>query len=477
MYTRLIYLMSFVLALSLVGHVQAQTANWTDGDPDNSLWSSPDNWDEFPSTNGYWVKIVNGENGATLASEGAICQKMHIGGDLTFTVVDGATLTMPQDLTVARGGNGTFNMEGGIIDVGRDFEVGRENDALVNMTGGVINVVRDLELPKTDAAVTAHINLNGGTLNINRELRMNWQEGAVGTMDITAGILIIGDGNEIPTVQGYIDNGWITAYEGSGTIQMDYDVTNAGQTTVTAVHKLNPIPADGGIAGPGSTTLEWTVDVGTLVDVLFGTSPDWTTWEKIVDKKAVSSVSVTTEAKQDYFWAVDTYAPGAEEPNYGPTFSFLADNIPPTVDAGEDVLTWLDLGVDVALTGTVVDSDVTTTLWTVVSEPDDPNSPDAVIADPTALDTTITLSALGEYVLQLDASDGEYDAEPSQMTIGFFSDHCTAAQSLPGWTPLTGDINLDCVVDQTDMDILLERWLDCNALDCSDIDPVEPNLP
>ena len=39
MFTRLIYLISFVLALSLVGNVQAQTATWTDAAPGDHLWS------------------------------------------------------------------------------------------------------------------------------------------------------------------------------------------------------------------------------------------------------------------------------------------------------------------------------------------------------------------------------------------------------------------------------------------------------
>jgi hypothetical protein len=471
MYKQLIYLISFVLVLSLVGHVQAQTANWTDGDPDNHLWSSPENWDEYPSDISYWAKIVNGEVGATLDSE-AVCLKMHVGGDLTFTVMDGAILTMPQDLVIARSGVGTFDMMGGTVNIGRDFEFGFDNTANCNMTGGTIIVTRDVEMPKTGNEQTVHMALHGGTFIINRNLLM--REGA--TLDITAGTMIL-DGDAVAVVQGYVDNGWISAYEGDGRIERDYDVTNAGRTTVTAIHKFNPIPADGGIAAPGTTTLEWTVDAGTLVDVWFGTSPDWTTWEQLIAKQAATSVSVTTEAKQYYFWAVDTYAPGAEDPNYGPIFSFLADNIAPIVDAGEDVMTWLDLGVEVPLAGTVLDVDPTTTLWTVVSEPNDPNNPDAVIADPTALNTTITLSALGEYVLQLDANDGEYDAEPDQITISFFSDHCAAAQSQPGWQPLIGDINLDCVVDQADLDILLERWLNCNALDCPDIGPIDPNVP
>jgi len=90
-----------------------------------------------------------------------------------------------------------------------------------------------------------------------------------------------------------------------------------------------------------------------------------------------------------------------------------------------------------------------------------------VITDPSAEDTSITLSALGEYVLQLEASDGEYTGSDT-LTINVFSDHCEAAKSLPGWTASPGDLNLDCVVDQLDMDILLEQWLECTGLDCPD---------
>jgi hypothetical protein len=179
---------------------------------------------------------------------------------------------------------------------------------------------------------------------------------------------------------------------------------------------------------------------------------------------------VTTVAKQRYFWAVDTYVPGEVVPEIGIVFDFTADNQPPVVDAGDDVTTWLENGsVDVALAGTVTDVDPTTTVWTVVSQPDDPNSPDAVIADPAALNTTTTLSALGEYVLQLEADDAEYQGADT-LTINVFSDHCEAAKSLPGWEPLPGDINLDCIVDQVDMDLLTEQWLNCNGLDCPEQD-------
>jgi len=94
----------------------------------------------------------------------------------------------------------------------------------------------------------------------------------------------------------------------------------------------------------------------------------------------------------------------------------------------------------------------------VVSEPNDPNSPDALIADPSAEDTSITVSALGEYVLQLEAFDGEYSSSDT-VTINVYYDNCQAAQSLPGYIPLTGDLNWDCIVDDVDMALLQESWL------------------
>ena len=170
---------------------------------------------------------------------------------------------------------------------------------------------------------------------------------------------------------------------------------------------------------------------------------------------------------------MDTYIGDPNDPIFGPIFSFLAGNVPPVVDAGDDVLTWLDNGsVEVGLSATVEDSDPTTLLWTVVTQPNDPTSPQALIADPTALNTTITLSALGEYVLQLEAHDGENPSQPDTLTINVFSDHCEAAKSSPDWAALPGDINLDCVVNQADMDLLLEQWLNCNGLDCPE--PVAP---
>ncbi|MFC1652950.1 hypothetical protein ACFL3F_04435, partial [Planctomycetota bacterium] len=218
----------------------------------------------------------------------------------------------------------------------------------------------------------------------------------------------------------------------------------------------------------GPITLAWNVDAGTPVDVWVGTKEDLSDFTKVVDKQAVTSFQIDAEKDVRYFWAVDTYAAGAEEPNLGPVFDFLAENVAPVVDVGDDVTTWVvDGSIEVALSGTVADTDPTTTLWTIVSEPDDPNSPDAVITDPAALETTITCSALGDYVIQLEANDGERTSTDT-MTINVFADSCLAAQSLPGYEFLVGDINQDCIVDDLDRAILLDDWMNCTALDCPD---------
>jgi hypothetical protein len=475
MYTRLINLIFFVLVLSLVGNVQAQDATWTDAKGDHN-WFTPENWSEFP-TPAHWAKIRNGPPGPTIASEGALASRVHVGyEEESALTVDGGTLVVSGDdlLLGKNGGSATLNMISGTIDVARDFEVGGGNPGIVNMTGGTITVVDDFEIPETEGNPDspAEVHLNGGTISIGGDLHMF----EYGLLDITAGTLII-DGNSVSDVQGFIDNGWITAYGGNGTVQLDYDVTNQGKTTLKGVHKLNPNPVDGGLAAPGTIELSWTLPdpcvpgEPVLVNVYF--TDDWAALYsftdpasiQVVSKGNVTSVTVQALPKMQYYWAVDTYIGDPNDPIFGPIFSFVADNQAPQVDAGPALLTWLgDDGTRIkVLDATVTDDDAYTVQWTVVSEPDDPNNPDAVIADPSAEDTSITLSAVGEYVLQLEASDGEKTGSDT-VTINVYNDGCEAAKSLPDYVPFPGDLNGDCKVDDLDLAILEADWLKDNSL-------------
>ena len=133
--------------------------------------------------------------------------------------------------------------------------------------------------------------------------------------------------------------------------------------------------------------------------------------------------------------------------------------MPAEEDAGADIVTWLLDGVRTKnLDATVTCDGAYTVQWTL-----DPNSPDAVITEPAAEDTSITLSALGEYVLQLKAFDGEY-AGSDTVTINVYNDGCEAAQSLPDYEPSLGDLSGDCIVDFLDLAILLADWLKDTSL-------------
>ena len=471
---RLIYLTSFVLVLSLVGNVQAQDATWTDASGDHN-WFTPENWSEFP-TDAHWAKVRNGLPGPTITSEGAVARRVHVGyaegGALT---VDGGILVISADdlLLGKNGGSATLNIISGSIDIARDFEVGGGDPGIVNMTGGTITVADDFMIPEVIAS-TAEVNLDGGTIIINGDLTMRADgETMNGTLNIIAGTLII-DANAVSTVQGYIDNGWITAYDGNGTVQLDYDVTNPSQTTVKGVHKLKPNPIDGGNVIPGEVELSWTPldpcvpGQPVPVDVYF--TDDWAALYsftnpdafRIASMQNVTSLAVQIQPKTQYYWAVDTYVGDPNDPIFGPIFSFVADNLPPKVDAGADIVTWLVDGVvrTGILDAAVTDDEACSVQWTVVSEP---NVGTAVIETATAEDTGITLTVPGEYVLQLEAFDGEYTGSDT-VTINVYSDSCEAAQSLPDYEPLIGDLNGDCRVDETDMALLEENWLQDNSL-------------
>lgn len=254
---------------------------------------------------------------------------------------------------------------------------------------------------------------------------------------------------------------------------LHYDVTNPGKTTLTAIHKFDPKPADGSVHGAGEVELSWTLPDPCVpgqpvpVDVYFTDDYDalWNFTDpeaiQIVSRQNVTSVSVQTQPKTKYYWAVDTYIGDPNDPILGPIFSFYTDDLAPNVDAGADIVTWLQDGVTIGnLDATVKNDDAYTLQWTVVSEP---NEGAAVIETPTAEDTSITLTALGEYVLQLEAFDGEY-AGSDTVTIGVYNDSCEATQSRPDYVPLVGDLNGDCKVDDADMALLQEDWLQDNSL-------------
>ena len=94
----------------------------------------------------------------------------------------------------------------------------------------------------------------------------------------------------------------------------------------------------------------------------------------------------------------------------------------------------------------------------------EPNEGTTVISDAAQEDTVVSLSATGQYVLQLEADDGEYTGSDT-VTINVYADGCEAAKSLPDFQLIPGDLNEDCIVNELDLAILEAHWLESNKLE------------
>ncbi|MCP4450932.1 MAG: hypothetical protein GY809_05680 [Planctomycetes bacterium] len=468
-----------LLVLCLAANVQAVHTRWTDDGPDQ-LFSNPANWDTGAApaaADNMFVDTPDETHCIVTDGVEGQCGTLRVGnsGNTTNLDITGGTFTVKGGCYIGvdnPGGHGILNVSGGLFS-SPDMNLGLKATGTLNITGGMVELGWALKIPSNSG--TGKANINGGILKA-RDLNLTSE---LGFVDITAGTMIL-DGNDLATLQGYIDDGRLTAYEGfGGTFDMDYDIRNEGETTVTATSLLNPLPADGNTIEPGQVELSWTLPdpfvpgESVAVDIYF--TDDLEALKsfsnpaaiQIASQQSISSIAVQTQPKTWYYWAVDTYVGDPNDPKWGPIFSFYVDNIPPVVEASDDAVTWLVEGVMTKpLNATVTDAEATTVQWTVISEPDDPNNPDAIIADPVATDTTITLSALGAYVLQCEASDGEYTGSDT-VTINVYNNGCEAAQSLPEYEPLVGDLNGDCRVDELDEALMLANWLNDNSL----IDP------
>ena len=111
------------------------------------------------------------------------------------------------------------------------------------MTAGMINA-GELVIP-TSTGRAGQLYLHGGTFNVGSDgLRMT----QTGLIDFTEGTLVL-EGDQRATIEGFIGAGQITAYDGAGYFELDFDTRNPGKTTLTAVSisgaAYRPNPSDG----------------------------------------------------------------------------------------------------------------------------------------------------------------------------------------------------------------------------------------
>ncbi len=314
---------------------------------------------------------VNNSGGAT--ADGFISVGDDGAGHATFNM-DGGVVDVNGSVSIAYWGSlppkilyGTVNMNAGEINIGGSLTVSEWSDteADINMTGGVIDVNNWVNIGGFTVGRTGngHVALKGGTITCDL---LGMGGGGVGTLDLAGGTMIM-DGDvrgengwlydpcsdtpacdvevDCPdewyvytgTIAKLADQGFITAYDTNvgdiitdgnhpsqvglrSAINLDYDVTNPGKTTITAgavdpnlAWDPDPLNGSGGLIPPDR--LSWAAgDNAASHEVYFGTSfaevdsadtTDTTGIYKGPNSLGDVNYPVSTTYGKTYYWRID----------------------------------------------------------------------------------------------------------------------------------------------------------------------------
>jgi hypothetical protein len=289
-YKKCVCLVSLVFLLGVGSNDWAAVTYNQYSGPANGDWNTAGNWalGHVPTTaEKAGFKTVGGP---LVVTSTPACGEWTLGGTTggIVTINSGGTVQ-----TVVGSGTGRVSMGQSASESGT-----------LNMNGGTATFAGILDV---GYAGTGIINLDGGTISAaNFAMRSS---GGVGTMNITAGTLII-DGDKTSLINGYIASGWITAYGGSGTVNVSYNTPNAGKTTVTGTSgggppgkATTPNPANGATGVSATNDLSWTAGSGaTSHDVYFGTTSPGTFRG---NQTATTYDTGTMAYSTTYYWRID----------------------------------------------------------------------------------------------------------------------------------------------------------------------------
>jgi hypothetical protein len=206
--------------------------NWNDNGGDG-LWKNPSNWSGGFAPRSVDKAAIRADiAGPIIDSSTAAVANVVVCGDWGHTGsvdITGGSLTTNDWFTLGYGvsDEGTFNVSGGTVSVGGAMKVARAGTGTMNMTGGSITALGSFVIAEL-AGSTGNVYFDGGTISCSSFIMTS-----DGWLDITAGTLIV-SGDATSTINDYIGSGWITAYDGAGTLSVDYNTSNPGKTTVTA---------------------------------------------------------------------------------------------------------------------------------------------------------------------------------------------------------------------------------------------------
>jgi hypothetical protein len=256
----LFFLISVILLTGMVRSSPAGICWWKGGSAVDRYWNNPSNWWNAVPTSADTANLnkcqgIQPEIDANcVGGNAAVCSILYLpswrddGTSGSYLYMTGGILTVGNNFEMGRWGGvdngstvpfdiGFFNISDGNVTVGGNLSVAISGRATINMTGGNIAISGNLKVPDGTtlggAGIgTGRINLTNGTITADN-LSMN----ANGSIDINEGVLIL-NGNDKTTVNGYIDNGWITPNDVSKQVIADYNAAT-GKTIVSVGEPLN----------------------------------------------------------------------------------------------------------------------------------------------------------------------------------------------------------------------------------------------
>jgi len=276
----------------------------------------------------------------------------------------GGTLFAGNLIRIGREELGKFTLDAGEVTC-YSFQLGRKDPSkgMAYINGGTITVATNTRVPR-GGSQGSELHLNGGILYTGG-LVMNDPDdelsGTNGSTDITEGVMILtSEEDQTEKMKEYVTNGWLTAYgvksgelleDGRlALVQMDYDVTNPGMTTVWATasdptQARNPKPNDGAtVQLVEATAINWTPgNRAVRHDIYFGANEDAVANADTSDTTGIyqgrknANAYILPEALQwggTYYWRIDEIE-ADDTLHTGPVWSFtVADYL--LVDDFED---------------------------------------------------------------------------------------------------------------------------------------------
>ena len=209
-------------------------------------------------------------------------------------------------------------------------------------------------------------------------------------------------------------------------------------------------------------------DTGLITcDVYLGIDPNYVDMDMVTLPTGANSVAINTDNFPRYgnlvdntkhYWYVDCHDSSKDDMIPGEPWYFYVGTAP-AVDAGTDQVLWLDDASElvVDLNGTTSSTTSYTVEWTQVGN----GAPAVAIAPADSDDTSVMITARGDYEFMLTADDGILVNEDIvRIVVG--NNACDASHINLGDAYNEADANQDCAVNIIDFVMLIASdWLSC----------------